>query len=153
MMTKVNSTSNSPYMSLQEFISRQTVTTISYQNMSYTQPFEDIIFPMKNILDDYIDDLREKAISIELTEDEAFLYKYKPRLMSYYLYGTTELFFVILALNGMASEKEFTKTTIKLLPSEVLSESIQMIYSAESQNISTYNNRMMQEYLAEKEAN
>lgn len=149
-MTKANTNTNSPYMSLQEFIGRQAVTTISYQNLSYTQPFADIIFPMQNILDDYIDYFRDRAISITFTDDEYFLYKYKPRLLSYYLYGSTELFFVILALNGMATEKEFTKQTVKLLPSDVLTSLIQTIYSAESQNISTYNNRMMREYLDTK---
>lgn len=148
-MSKINS-NNGPYLSIQEFINKKSGTTISYQNLSYTQPFNDIIFPLQNILDDYIDYLKSKSVSVTFDNDEFFIYKYKPRLLSYYLYGTTELFFVILALNGMAIEKEFVKQTILLLPSDTLSECIQSIYNAESQNISTYNNRMMNEYLQNK---
>lgn len=150
MMTKINNNINSPYLSIQEFINRKAYTTISYQNLSYTQPFEDIIFPMKNILDDYIDYFKDKAVDIEFTDDEYFLYKYKPRLLSKYIYGSTELFFIILAVNGMASEKEFTKKTIKLVPSDTLSDMIQAIYNSEHQNIESYNNRLMKEYLDSK---
>ena len=149
-MTKINNNINSPYLSIQEFINRKAYTTISYQNLSYTQPFSDIIFPVKNILEDYIEYFKDKAIEVTFTNDEFLTYKYKPRLLSRYIYGTTELFFIILAINGMASEKEFSKKTIKLIPSDILSDMIQSIYNAEHQNIESYNNRLMKEYLDSK---
>ena len=149
-MTKINNNINSPYLSIQEFINRKAYTTISYQNLSYTQPFSDIIFPIKNILEDYIEYFKDKAIEVTFTNDEFLTYKYKPRLLSRYIYGTTELFFIILAINGMASEKEFSKKTIKLIPSDILSDMIQSIYNAEHQNIESYNNRLMKEYLDSK---
>ena len=149
-MTKINNSINSPYLSIQEFINRKAYTTISYQNLSYTQPFSDIIFPIKNILEDYIEYFKDKAIEVTFTNDEFLTYKYKPRLLSRYIYGTTELFFIILAINGMASEKEFSKKTIKLIPSDILSDMIQSIYNAEHQNIESYNNRLMKKYLDSK---
>ena len=116
------------YSNLSDFIYQGRQNTISYQNLSYVQPFEDIKFPIFNVVTyDYLQEFKDAAVTINLTNDEFDKYKYKPRLLSIDLYGTTELFFVILAVNGMASEKEFSKQTIKLIPVSTLKNMMQQV--------------------------
>jgi len=50
-------------------------------------------------------------------------YRYKPRLLSYDVYGTPELSWLILMLNDRECPSKFTiKSTIKLVPSDMLSQ-------------------------------
>lgn len=138
------------YSNLSDFIYQGRQNTISYQNLSYVQPFEDIKFPIFNVVTyDYLQEFKDAAVTINLTNDEFDKYKYKPRLLSIDLYGTTELFFVILAVNGMASEKEFSKQTIKLIPVSTLKDMMQQVYANEKQHIRSYNSRLMNEYIAQ----
>lgn len=65
--------------------------------------------------DKYIDFIKEKSVKVVLTSDELTKYKYKPKLLSYDLYGTEELWFLILRLNNICHEMDFTKKIIYLL--------------------------------------
>lgn len=140
------------YSSLEGFLSFSKLTTISYQALSYIQPFKGILFPVHNILDDYIDEFKEKAIAVEFSDAEYEKFKYKPRLLSNYLYDSTELFFVILALNGIATEKEFTSKTLYLLKNEDMKSLLETIYTNEKSFIEDYNSRLKKEYEEENEA-
>ena len=136
------------YSTLSEFILLGRNNAASYQKLSYVQPFNDIKFPIFNVITyDYLKEFKDAAVTINLTDDEFDKYKYKPRLLSLDLYGSTELFFIILAINGMASEKEFSLQTIKLIPVDTLKQMVQQVYSNEKQNIEAYSSRMMDEYI------
>ena len=124
--------------------------TISYQNLSLTEIFNDIKFPMFNIIQDYIEELKDEAITITFTDKEYYKYKYKPRLLSAYLYGSTEFFPIILQLNDIASEKEFTKKSIKLIPADTMKSLLEKIYIAEQNYLTSYNSRRFQEYMEEQ---
>ena len=139
------------YNNLDSFILSGKSQTISYHNTSYCDFFQDICFPIHNILDDYLDELKEKAAQVRLTDEQYEQYKYKPRLLSMYLYDSTEFFFVILALNGIATEKEFTKQTINLLSRKDMKEFLEKIYTSEKQYIDDYNTRRKKEYESEEE--
>lgn len=139
------------YSSLDGFITNGKLNTISYANLSFVDYFQDIKFPMYNIIQDYLDNLEEDVFKVTLTDQEYAKYKYKPRLLSNYLYGSTEFFFVILALNGIATEKEFTSQTIKLLSADKMKELIEKIYTLEQESIQSYNSRRLKEYLEDDE--
>lgn len=134
------------YSNIKEFINNGKNVVLSYQSLSFIQTFNDIKFPIHNVLNDYLDEIKDECIKVTLTEDEMTLYKYKPRLLSAALYGTTELFFLILMINGMASEKEFIKKDIILLTKNKINDVINKIYTAEHPSIESYNNRLMAEY-------
>ena len=112
--------------------------------------FNDIKFPMFNIIQDYIEELKDEAITITFTDKEYYKYKYKPRLLSAYLYGSTEFFSIILQLNDIASEKEFTKKSIKLIPADTMKSLLEKIYIAEQNYLTSYNSRRFQEYIKEQ---
>lgn len=134
------------YNSLDGFLKFSKLTTISYQNLSYIQPFKGILFPIHNILDDYINEFKEKATLVKFSDDEYEKFKYKPRLLSNYLYDSTELFFVILALNGIATEKEFTSKILYLLKNDDMKKLLETIYTKEKYLIEDYNSRLKKEY-------
>ena len=57
---------------------------------------------------------------VKLSDKELARFKYNPKALSYYLYGTTELWFLILRLNEMYSISEFSNDTIKLYSNTIL---------------------------------
>ncbi len=91
-----------------------------------------IIVALKNVIYDYEEELKKLACTVEMTDDEFLKYKYKPKLLSYDLYGTVELYFIILFLNNTCDIKEFNLQTIKLLKKESLMEFLEAVYNAES---------------------
>ena len=138
------------YNNLDDFVAYGKTLTISYQNLSLTEIFNDIKFPMFNIIQDYIEELKDEAITITFTDKEYYKYKYKPRLLSAYLYGSTEYLPIILQLNDIASEKEFTKKSIKLIPADTMKSLLEKIYIAEQNYLTSYNSRRFQEYMEEQ---
>lgn len=97
---------------------------IQHSTVDYTQDDtgindQNVIkFCTTNILDFYMDllktcDDKDEAIVgncikvTEFSEEEKARFKYHPDLLSYYLYGTTQLDFLILLLNGIIDPKEF----------------------------------------------
>ena len=107
---------------------------------------------MYNVIWDYINELKEEAVPVLLTDKQFDTYKYKPRLLSMYLYGSTEFFFIILALNDMASEKEFTKKTVTLLPADKMKTLLEKIYTSEKASVESYSSRMKKQYEEENYA-
>lgn len=64
----------------------------------------------RSILDRYFDAFTEVTYKFDVDEQ---LY-YKPETVAQSVYGTTDLWYVILRLNGMRSHMDFTRKQIKL---------------------------------------
>ena len=77
-----------------------------------TQTTGDKTFPFGNILKDkYRGIIFQNCIEIEFTGDELVTrYMYKPRLFSDDLYGTMELWYLVLWLNDLSSVTQFNKS-------------------------------------------
>lgn len=58
-------------------------------------------------------------------------YFYKPKLLSYELYGTTELWLALLRINGMRNISEFNKSIIKVYTPDQIQELIQIFFKRE----------------------
>lgn len=137
-----SSSEASTAMTIEEFIANGSNTVLSYDKLSFKEKFDDIVYPMKNILDDYIKELKEKAVVVTLSNKELIRYKWRPKVLAYDLYGNGELDFVILALNNICNIKDFDKKEIKLLRINELEEFITSIYNAEKENIDIYNSNI-----------
>ena len=94
---------------------------------------ETIQFEPDSIINDYLDLLKEKSVEVELDEQEKIKYFYNPELLSFDIYGTTELDFLILKLNGIIDPKEFNLSKVKLLKQEDLKTLLSNIYNAEKE--------------------
>lgn len=90
-----------------------------------------IIYPENNVIYDYEEEFKTLAEKVEMTDMEFLKYKYKPKLLSYDLYGTTELYFTILFLNGTCNIKDFDRRVVKLIRKQYMIELLESIYNAE----------------------
>lgn len=77
------------------------------QSSIFTKIGENKIIAGGCFFDRYIDFIKNYCCRVSLTEEEMFKYKYKPKKLSYDLYKTEELWFLLLKLNNMSSEIDF----------------------------------------------
>lgn len=130
--------------SLEEFVDSATSSSLSYHTFCLIENIEmpdGMIMeaPVFTVINDYLEELKEQCVTIKLTEDQYQQYKHKPKLLSYYLYGTTELDFLILKLNECFHPYEFERYDIKLVSRQNLMTILTDIKSSEMSNIKLYN--------------
>lgn len=129
--------------SLDDFVDARTSSNTSYQTLSLVELINEdshlIEFPAYNVLNDYYDELKDAAVVINLSDEEYFKYRFRPKLLAYDLYNNTELGFIVLILNELMSVKEFDLRQIKLISRSGLAAILTNIKSAEASFIETYN--------------
>lgn len=108
---------------------------ISYSNFAILENIGGIYLPTNNVLYTYLEDIKKMAVTVTLSPMELHRYKYKPKLLSYDVYGVTDLYFVIMALNGIIDVKDFEKDKIKMLKTEDMNQLMSIIYNAEKKYI------------------
>lgn len=132
---------------VEDFIEMGASDEMTYKNFSVLVNFigkgSVVEYTQDNVIYDYMDELLEKSVVLELSDNDFVKYRYKPKLLSYDIYGTTELYFVIMALNGMCNIKDFNKRKLKLLYKSDLISMLNEIYSAESDYL-LYNRKHIQ---------
>lgn len=122
---------------LSQFISLRDADKIVYQRyavMERSITYPTMVYAIDNVVYDYLDEMNKRKKTVRVTLDEKMKYQYKPKLLAYDIYGSTESYFMILALNGMCNLKEFSLEDRKfyaLTPVD-LSTFMSSIYNAES---------------------
>ena len=51
-----------------------------------------ILYAEHNVIYDYEEEFKRLSLNVQMTETEFLKYRFKPKLLSYDLYGSTELF-------------------------------------------------------------
>lgn len=106
------------YATIQELIDSVKDMEISYRNLHtnvYIKNKDDTIkIPYKSILKEYMPFLQSTVLNLQLTAPEVSLYRFKPKKLSYDLYGTTELWSALLEINRMYSIVEFNQEEYKV---------------------------------------
>lgn len=143
MSTKTNTT-----FTLDQFADSKSSNDISYYSMSLLEkdPYNNIEYDVFNVVSDYINELKDMSSTVVLSENEYYTYRFKPKLLADYLYGNTELYFIILWLNDMWSVKDFDLREIKLIRNTELSDALSKINSAEKAFIKSYNEAALASY-------
>lgn len=129
---------------LEDFVDSKTSSSISYQTFSLIELIDydkdiHIEFPAYSVINDYYDELKRLSVTIELTEEQYRMYRYKPKLLADYLYSNGELSFIILMLNELVSAKDFDLRQVRLISKSNLNEILTLIRSAEREFIKEYN--------------
>ena len=128
---------------IEDFIESGSSVTLSHFNLSFLDKVSNgTLVSIRNTISDYIEELRNASVNVELTREQQLAYFYKPKLLCYDIYGNPELYFVILLLNDMIDVKEFTKPVIKMLKKEHMSELMGYILNTECAAIKSYNNKL-----------
>jgi hypothetical protein len=96
-----------------QFIEIGKENSLNLDNTSMFTETQGVIIPTYNILrQKYRGIILENSVEIELNEKLFNYYKYKPKLLSLKLYGTTDLWHLILWLNNMISVTDFQRREI-----------------------------------------
>lgn len=112
---------------------------ITYNNLSLYDMNSILNKPMVcyNLLNDYMDELLDNCVTVTLTAQDRQRYDYKPKLLAYDIYGSTELYFIILLLNNICDVKDFTFDKLNVIRKEELMNILSYIYNSESETISS----------------
>lgn len=129
----IQSNGNELY-TLSDFIREYSVEDIRINSFFLKQVFWDstkmnhkIIVNESSIIDKYKDELEENKRMVEFTTKEYYRYKYNPKLLSYDVYGTTELWFMILLANELYTITEFDMRKVCLFDSAIITKINHMI--------------------------
>lgn len=115
---------------LEEFIESGVDDLVTYNNFSLLESISGIEIPTENLIFDYMTEMKRASVTVKLTESEFQKYKYKPKLLAFDVYGTTECYFIIMALNNIIDVRDFTLKRLKMLEPSVIDELMGYIYEA-----------------------
>ncbi len=115
-----------------------TISTTQFQDTIESERDETrvILINGVTIFDRYYAEIDQTSYYKELTDDEQLKYFYRPKKLSFDLYGSTELWSVILRLNEMDSISDFCTPKIRV-PSPRIIEKLIEIMDLEEPRINT----------------
>lgn len=97
---------------IDDFLKMQNLDTATYYNFSILEVYNGVEHLYWNLIDDYVEDL--EVVKVKLDDNQFNKYKYHPDLLAYDVYGSTQLDFVVLAVNDMIDPKDFNRPNIYL---------------------------------------
>ena len=110
----MNTSDPSKTFTLTDFVNLADLDDGTYFNYSIIEVRGNLIYTDHSLLDDYLAELDKLCVVVTLTEEEYKRYRYQPDILSYDLYGSVQLDFVIMKANDIIDPKEFTIRTLKL---------------------------------------
>lgn len=121
--------------SVEEFIEMGAANNMTYTNfavLSNCTGEVTNIYAQNNVIYDYINEIKDRAVPVYFTDLDYIKYRYNPKRFAYDVYGSTELYFIVLAVNGMCNFKDFNKKKIKALYKSDVYDLLEKIYRSES---------------------
>ena len=130
----MNSANSSNIWTLSDFISEYSLEDLRIDAFYLQQVFWDknkmthkVVVNENSIADKYANELEENKHIVELTTKEYYKYRYNPKLLSYDIYGTTELWFFILMANELYSISEFDLRKVVLFDTAIITKLNRML--------------------------
>lgn len=120
---------------LTDFIAMKNQDELTYANFAIFDYKFGETFVEQSIIDYYIKEIKSICVKVNsFTVEEIAKYKYAPDLLSYDIYGTTSLDFIILLCNGILDPKDmdFKRSYLMLPKAASLSKILSAIYNSES---------------------
>lgn len=136
-------TPNETY-TINQFIELQAKDEINYNAFSLLERSssnENVYYMISNIISNYLEDIEDDIKTVSVSELEKIKYIYKPKLLCYDIYGTTEVYFILMAINGVYNIKDFDlkDKKFKALSKSALFDFASKVYNAEEETL--LNNR------------
>ena len=133
-MNIMNSANSSNIWTLSDFISEYSIEDLRVDAFHLQQVFWDstrmkhkVVVNENSIADKYANELEENKRIVQLTTKEYYKYRYNPKLLSYDIYGTTELWFFILMANELYSVSEFDLHKVILFDTAIITKLNRML--------------------------
>lgn len=136
-------TPNETY-TINQFIELQAKDEINYNAFSLLERSssnENVYYMISNIISNYLEDIEDDIKTVSVSELEKIKYIYKPKLLCYDIYGATEVYFILMAINGVYNIKDFDlkDKKFKALSKSTLFDFASKVYNAEEETL--LNNR------------
>ena len=116
---------------IQEYItqykSEEIVSHAFFLKQVFSSNGKKMLVNYNNLILKYMPELKSLKVKVTLTDEEYAKYRYNPKRLSYDIYGTTELWFMILELNELRSISEFNLRTIYLFDTSIVSKVIRIL--------------------------
>ena len=116
---------------IHDFINSAPSNSITYESTSFLEKFTTLTMVSYNIFNDYLDEMLDLSVSVALSDQEYNRYVYRPKLLAYDVYGSTEVYFIIMMLNNICNVKEFDFKKVKMLRVEDMEKVISAVYNSE----------------------
>lgn len=125
--------------SWEDFVASGTNDDMTYRNFSIIERIKGMEIIDHCLIDDYIPELKSLCMQITgLTSAERIKYRYAPDILAYDMYGSTQLDFIVMLVNGVATPEEFTMRGKLYLPkNSVLKAFLSAVYNAEAEYLQT----------------
>ena len=125
---------------LADFIASGKMNTVDYDQFSY----KDLVsngteISILNVVNDYMREIKDVAVKVELSTQEYLKYRYKPKLLCRDVYGNGEVYYVIMLLNGRIDVKDFDVHELLMLRKADMNTLLTQIYNAEYKWMQEYN--------------
>lgn len=136
IMGQVNTSTPAKTYTLSDFIALKSSDELTYRHFAILEKYNNIEFLDHNLISDYLYELDELTMYVPLNDEQYKKYKYRPDLLAYDVYGSTQLDFIVMYMNGVIDPKEFDFTTVKLVYNSQLKEFLSEIETSESEYLS-----------------
>lgn len=125
--------------SIHEVIENSKLLDISYEKLFFKSKIEvnnetNLIINYNSLVDNYMEDIMKTCMLVTLTDKDLADYKFQPKKLSYYLYNTTELWFLLLRVNNMVSSLDFNKKKIYIFNKNKIFKVINEIMTLENES-------------------
>ena len=125
---------------MEQFISLGRKVSLTYDRYSFKELLSNgTEISILNVVNDYMREIKENSLLVKFSENEYRKYRFKPKILSYDVYDTQDLYYVILLANGIIDEKEFDFTELLMPTTDTMNTYMSAIYNAEYRYIKEYN--------------
>jgi hypothetical protein len=131
---------------VEDFIAMKSSDELTYYNYSILEYSNGYDMFITNLLYDYDEEFSEKVKVLQLTDRERSKYRYKPYLLAYDIYGSAELDFVIMMLNGIIDPKEFDFSRVKVIKYADLNDLLTRITSVNEKYLNTMKSKLKTDF-------
>lgn len=93
---------------------------LSLKQVMHNSANEKFVVNITNLFEQYYEILLDNSVIVVLTDEEYLKYKFKPKVLSYDLYGTKELHYMLLRLNHVYSVINFDFKELRVFNTNIL---------------------------------
>lgn len=119
-------------MTIKDYITQYNNEDITFSEFFLKQVFvtdagKKLLMNFENLIIKYMPELKEMKVKVSLSNEEYSRYKFNPKLLSFDIYGTTELWFLILEANELHTISQFDFKTIYLFRADIVEKAARIL--------------------------
>ena len=100
---------------------KMTANQLSLKTVITNSAGKKFVVNLFNLFEKYYDILLDNTVTVVLTEDEYLKYRFKPKLLSKDLYGSKDLYYLLIRLNNIYTVIEFDFKEVKVFTPNIIS--------------------------------